>query len=69
MVDKKQKVSIVHVEEQNTYGTLEQAVELIGGIEDVIPPGSKVLVKPNLVMSPTELCTTSPIVLVNTKIQ
>ena len=62
-MDKKQKVSIVNVEEQNTYSALEQAVELIGGIEDVIPQGSKVIVKPNLVMSPTELCVTSPFVL------
>jgi len=51
------------VEEQDTYSALEQAVELIGGIEDVIPPGSKVIVKPNLVMSPTERCVTSPVVL------
>lgn len=63
MTNRKQKVSIVRVEEQNTYSALERAVELIEGIEDIIPPGSKVLVKPNLVMSPTERCVTSPFVL------
>ena len=56
----KQKVSIVHIEEQDTYGALERAIGLIGGLDEAIPSGSKVLVKPNIVMAPTERNVTDP---------
>ncbi len=60
---KKSKVSIVRIHEQNTYAALQNAIELIGGLNDAIPSGSKILVKPNIVMSPTERGTTNRVVL------
>ena len=62
-MNQKSKVSIVHIHEQNTYAALENAVELLGGLEDTIPRGSKILIKPNLVMGPTERGITNPIVI------
>ena len=59
----KSKVSIVRVHEQDTYAALENAVELIGGLEDIVTPGSSVLIKPNFVMGPTERGVTNPVVL------
>ena len=59
----KTKVSIVRVREQNTYAALENAIEMIGGLQNIIPTGSKILVKPNMVMGPTERGVTNSIVL------
>jgi uncharacterized protein (DUF362 family) len=59
------QVSIVRVCEQNTFGALQEAVNLIGGLAEVIPPGSKVVVKPNMVMGPTERGVTNAVVLHN----
>ena len=56
------KVSIVNVKEQDTFGALERAIELIDGLDEAIPNGAKVLVKPNLVMAPTEKNLTDPAV-------
>jgi uncharacterized protein (DUF362 family) len=63
MVEQKSKVSIVRVREQDTYAALEQAIELIDGIEDVLPSGSRVLIKPNFTMGPTERGITNPVVI------
>ena len=66
MMDKiknKTKVSIVRIREQNTYAALHNAIELIGGLEDAIPSGSKILIKPNIVMGPTERGITNRVVL------
>ena len=60
---KKSKVSIVRIHEQNTYAALRNAIELIGGLEDAIPSGSKILIKPNMVMGPTERGITNRVVL------
>lgn len=63
MVMHKEQVSIVRVEEQNTYDALKRAVDLIGGIEKLIRPNSSILIKPNIVMGPTERKVTDPVVL------
>ena len=56
-------VAIVHVYEQDTHAALKHAVALIGGMGDIAPPGSSILVKPNMVMGPTERGITNPVVL------
>ena len=63
MAAEKPKVSIVRVQEQDTYAALERAVELIDGVADVIPRGSRVLVKPNFTMGPTDRGITNPVVI------
>lgn len=59
----KHKVSIARVRNQDTFRTLEESVSLIGDLHQIIPTGSTVLVKPNIVMAPTERKVTDPIVL------
>ena len=59
----KPQVSIVRVREQDTYAALQQAIEWIGGIGDLAPPGSTIVVKPNMVMGPTERGVTNSVVL------
>jgi uncharacterized protein (DUF362 family) len=59
----KTQVSIVRVREQNTYSALQRAVEWIGGLAGAIPTGSKVVVKPNMVMGPTERGITNSVAL------
>ena len=58
-----QKVSIVRVQEQDTHAALEQADELLDGIEEVVSPGTSVLIKPNFTMGPTEFGITNPVVI------
>jgi uncharacterized protein (DUF362 family) len=58
-----QKVSIVRVLEQDTFNAVKRAVALLGDIHQIIPADSKVLVKPNIVMAPTERNVTDPVVL------
>jgi uncharacterized protein (DUF362 family) len=55
----KPKVSISRVYNQNTYAALKEAIDRLGGLSRLIPPGSTVLIKPNYVMSPTERGITS----------
>ncbi|MBU1207489.1 MAG: DUF362 domain-containing protein [Proteobacteria bacterium] len=54
----KSKVSIVKTDPQPDFPAIRQAVEkainLIGGIEDLIKPGKKVLLNPSWVAPPTE---------------
>ena len=51
------KVSIVKTE-NHSYEAIKQAVDQvirdIGGLEDIIKPGDKVIIKPNLVACPTD---------------
>ena len=63
MAVERPKVSVVRVQEQDTYAALERAIELIDGVADVIPRGSRVLVKPNFTMGPTDRGVTNPVVL------
>ena len=47
----KTKVSVVKCKDYDpdmVYSSVSKAVELIGGISDFVKPGSRVLVKPNL---------------------
>lgn len=62
-MQEKPTVSIVRITEQDTYAALERAISLIGGVADVLPAGSRVFVKPNIVMAPTERNVTDPTVL------
>ena len=57
------KVAIVRVCEQDTYAALEETAGLIGGIGDLVRPSSKVLVKPNFTMGPTQAGITNPVVI------
>ncbi len=56
----KEHVAIVKVTEQHIDEALEQIVELLGGADDIIPSGSRVLVKPNFVFPPTDRGITHP---------
>lgn len=62
-ISKKSRVSIVRVKDQDTYSALENAVELIGGLSDIISSKSRILIKPNMVMGPTERGITSSVTL------
>ena len=42
-------VSVVHAENDHLEESLVAAINQIGGIEDLVPEGSKVLIKPNIV--------------------
>jgi uncharacterized protein (DUF362 family) len=63
MPQKNPKVSIVRVHEQDTHAALERAVRLIDGIEEVVSPGTSVVIKPNFTMGPTEFGITNPVVI------
>ena len=63
MSQDRHRVSIVRVREQDTYRGLEEAIALIGGIDDLVSPDSSVLLKPNFTMGPTEYGITNPVVL------
>ena len=43
MSQRRHQVSIVRVSEQNTHGALEEAIALIGGIDDLVSPDSSTL--------------------------
>ena len=43
----KEQVAIVKVEEQRLDRALQEMVSLLGGLEEILPPNSRVLVKPN----------------------
>ena len=60
---KREIVSVVLIEEQDTYAAVHRAVSLLGVPEDIIPAGSRVLIKPNLVMAPMNRGITNPVVL------
>ncbi len=50
----KERVAIVKVTEQRIDEALRRITELLGGLADIVPEGSRVLVKPNLVFPPTD---------------
>ncbi|MEM2930659.1 MAG: DUF362 domain-containing protein, partial [Thermoproteota archaeon] len=53
-------MSVVRVEERSLEAVLEEALEYLGGIESIVPEGSKVLIKPNIVRYQSPPDTTSP---------
>jgi uncharacterized protein (DUF362 family) len=46
--------------EQRIDEALEQIVGLLGGLDNIVPGGSRVLIKPNFVFSPTDRGITHP---------
>jgi uncharacterized protein (DUF362 family) len=56
----KEQVAVVRVTEQRIDEALERIAELLGGLTDLVPRGSRVLVKPNLVFAPTDRGITHP---------
>lgn len=60
LVEKATSVSVVRVENNQVKEALDRAINYIGGIEDVVPNGSKVLIKPNIVQNQPPPDTTKP---------
>jgi len=58
----KPKVAISRIYDQDTYAALEKAVGNLGDLANLIPPHSRIVVKPNYVMGPTERGVTNPAV-------
>ena len=56
----KERVAIVKVKEQRIDEALEQIAALLGGLGDIVPRGSRVLIKPNFVFPPTDRGITHP---------
>ena len=56
----KEKVAIVKVTEQQIDKAVTQLVALLGDLDDIIPSGSRVMIKPNLVFPPTDRGITHP---------
>ena len=56
----KERVAVVRVVEQRIDEALEQIMALLGGLEDIVPSGSRVMVKPNFVFPPTDRGVTHP---------
>lgn len=56
----KERVAIVRVVEQRLDEAVKRCVELLGGLRSIVPAGSRVLVKPNLVFAPTDRGITHP---------
>ena len=50
----KERVALVKVREQRLDEAVARAVDLLGGLGDIVPRGSRVMVKPNLVFAPTD---------------
>jgi uncharacterized protein (DUF362 family) len=56
----KERVAITKVQEQRLDEALAQALDLIGGLGSIIPAGSRVLIKPNYTIVPTDRGITHP---------
>ncbi|MBC7234659.1 MAG: DUF362 domain-containing protein [Chloroflexi bacterium] len=56
----KERVAITKVQEQRLDEALEHGLELIGGLERIAPAGSRVLIKPNYTIVPTDRGITHP---------
>ncbi|MGQ9479631.1 MAG: DUF362 domain-containing protein [Thermoproteota archaeon] len=56
----KTTVAIVKVGDRSLYEALEEAINYVGRIENIVPEGVKVLVKPNIVRGAPTPVTTSP---------
>ena len=48
LIERLASVSVVRVEDDQLEESLDAAMKYIGGIEDLVPEGSKVLIKPNI---------------------
>lgn len=57
---KKGRVAIVRVTEQRLDEALQESIGLLGGLEQIVPRGSRVLVKPNFTIAPTDRGITHP---------
>jgi len=51
LIESLAEVSVVRVENGKVEEALEKAINYIGGIESIVPEGSKVLIKPNIVQN------------------
>ena len=58
----KSKVAMSRIYDQDTYAALEKAVGSLGDLANLIPSHSRIVVKPNYVMGPTERGVTNPAV-------
>ena len=56
----KERVAIVKVLEQHIDAALKQVLDLLGPLDDIVPRGSRVLIKPNFVFPPTDRGITHP---------
>jgi uncharacterized protein (DUF362 family) len=56
----KERVAIVKVVEQDIDAALERMAGLLGGLENLVSRGSRVLIKPNFVFPPTDRGVTHP---------
>ena len=54
------RVAIVKVVEQRLDEALQRALSLLGDLDQIVPPGSRVLIKPNFVIAPTDRGITHP---------
>jgi len=55
-------VSVVRVDGDMVEEALERAVDYLGGIEEIVPEGSKVLIKPNIVRLQAPPDTSDPVI-------
>ena len=60
LVEKLASVSVVRVKNNLVQEALETAINHIGGIEEIVPEGSKILIKPNIVQNQSPPDTTDP---------
>ena len=56
----KERVAIVKVTEQHLDEALENLISLLGAVEEILPRGSRVLIKPNFTFAPTHRGITHP---------
>ena len=56
----KERVAIAKVSEQRLDEAVERVVGLLGGLDEIVPSGSRVLIKPNFVFTPTDRGITHP---------
>ena len=56
----KERVAITKVVEQRLDEAVERVVGLLGDLDEIVPKGSRVLVKPNFVFTPTDRGITHP---------
>lgn len=60
MGQKKKKVAITRIVEQDTHRAVSEALALLGGVGRFVPRGSRVLIKPNFLVAPFEGGITHP---------
>jgi len=56
----KERVAIVRITEQRIDEALQHMLDLLGGLDTIVPRGSRVLIKPNFVFPPTDRGVTHP---------